>query len=1002
MNLQSWREIDRVPGVRWMHGFALASMLVCAQAEATTFVVTNAADTGGTCTATPGNCTLRQAIASVNADVTGTKNIINFNVPAGSALITPATALPTITKSVIIDGYSQPGAIKNTSATAFNAAIRIQLSGASIPGATGLNLQASTTVSGLSITGFSGSSPGNQGRAIEAGAAATVNIRGCLIGLDTAFQLAANHFGVRIGPAQSGAINIGSNGTSDLIVANRNLISGNAGGDIVAAAGGTGIVSVLNNLIGSTAEGNSHLGTQTSGINIARPGGIVRGNTIKGSAVGILLQDAGFEVTGNALGFLNGDTDSVANSNAIGIRITGNAIGRGIIGGEGSLANLIPFSLTDGIEHSAPNIDVDFALNKVGLFNVSAPNRPFELLGVDGSDANDAGDADVGPNGLQNAPVITLATRYADAVGEPIAISGTLNSLPNRSFRIAFHQSSVGTLGDATVIVNTDGSGNGSFGPVQVVFPGANMVQLAGTATLLDAVTSAPVATSEYGQFAAVSTIAPPVALVVNSTNDPGTGVCDATECTLREAILAANGNFNPQSVDVISFNIPGTPDQVHVINVASALPAIDQAVTIDGYTQPGATPNSDASGVGSNAQLRIELRGGNFHFTDFVGSGNSVTVKGLSITGFQDPATAGGFGLGGINARIEGCWFGVSPDGSEVATDIVVAVMSNGGVFGGDAPAQRNLWVNRRALSLQKGRMTNNLVGVLPDGRTAATINAFQPGFTDGSSGAVLLGAQNRVLANNNVFSTPSGIPAIHGGNADIVDNAFGEAWDGNSTFDLGSAVWADVGLLIKSTTHVIRGALDDSIVVDSSNHLGSILVDQPVVGGSGFGVFHSFGSHLSIRSPVSGTSKIGINLDGGLEDAFAVTSNSGSNNGPNELQNYPELTAALRGAGTIKVLGLLSDVPDSDFRIVVCGLVSKHASGHGGCDAVLDDQTIVSSDGTGLASIDIDVPDNPAFQFVTATAARIITLDAEELTSEYALDIPIEELPIFVDGFE
>ena len=40
--------------------------------------------------------------------------------------------------------------------------------------------------------------------------------------------------------------------------------------------------------------------------------------------------------------------------------------------------------------------------------------------------------------------------------------------------------------------------------------------------------------------------------------------------------------------------------------------------------------------------------------------------------------------------------------------------------------------------------------------------------------------------------------------------------------------------------------------------------------------------------------------------------------------------------------------------------------------------------------------------YHFVTATAAKIITPDVEELTSEYALDIPIDDALIFVDGFE
>jgi hypothetical protein len=108
------------------------------------------------------------------------------------------------------------------------------------------------------------------------------------------------------------------------------------------------------------------------------------------------------------------------------------------------------------------------------------------------------------------------------------------------------------------------------------------------------------------------------------------------------------------------------------------------------------------------------------------------------------------------------------------------------------------------------------------------------------------------------------------------------------------------------------------------------------------------------------------------------------------------------VRGASTIAVTGTLDDVADTDFRIVICGLVSSHPSGHGGCDEVLDDQTIVSTDGAGHADLAISVPNVSLYQFVTATAARIITPDVEELTSEYALNIPIEEGPIFADGFE
>src|SRR5207253_11412721 len=79
---------------------------------------------------------------------------------------------------------------------------------------------------------------------------------------------------------------------------------------------------------------------------------------------------------------------------------------------------------------------------------------------------------------------------------------------------------------------------------------------------------------------------------IVNSTADPGTGVCDDVECTLREAIAAANAHAG---TDTIVFNIPGTGP--HTIRPISSLPSITSPVTIDGYTQPGASANTLADG---------------------------------------------------------------------------------------------------------------------------------------------------------------------------------------------------------------------------------------------------------------------------------------------------------------------------------------------------------------------------------------------------------------------
>ena len=70
----------------------------------------------------------------------------------------------------------------------------------------------------------------------------------------------------------------------------------------------------------------------------------------------------------------------------------------------------------------------------------------------------------------------------------------------------------------------------------------------------------------------------------------------------LRQAILDAN-RFPDE--DRIEFSIPGAG--VRTIVLSETLPAIIYPVIIDGYTQPGAAPNTLE--VGNNAVLLIELQ---------------------------------------------------------------------------------------------------------------------------------------------------------------------------------------------------------------------------------------------------------------------------------------------------------------------------------------------------------------------------------------------------------
>lgn len=135
----------------------------------------------------------------------------------------------------------------------------------------------------------------------------------------------------------------------------------------------------------------------------------------------------------------------------------------------------------------------------------------------------------------------------------------------------------------------------------------------------------------------------------------PGCATTAVSPCTLRDAITYVNTHA---AVD-INFNIAGSG--VHTITPASPLPAIISAVaaiTIDGYTQPGATAHSNPVGTGSNAVLMIELDLTNAGSGGLVVKGNSVVVRGLVI----NRSIGVGVTLTGVNDQVIGCFIGTNP----------------------------------------------------------------------------------------------------------------------------------------------------------------------------------------------------------------------------------------------------------------------------------------------------------------------------------------------------
>jgi CSLREA domain-containing protein len=270
--------------------------------------------------------------------------------------------------------------------------------------------------------------------------------------------------------------------------------------------------------------------------------------------------------------------------------------------------------------------------------------------------------------------------------------------------------------------------------------------------------------------------------LIVNSNADPGDGVCDATECTLREAITAANAR---PGLDLIAFNIPGIGP--HSIQVQSALPVITDPVVLDGTTQPGFSgrPLIELDGSQAGAAYALTILAGN------------STVRGLVINRFSGDGIRLVSGAGNV---IEGNSIGTDVTGTLAlgnAGNGVRIVDSPKNVIGGTNPesriphlASRNLISGNTGsgVFIQGERATGNLV----QGNFIGTERGGRSPLGNGKHGVLIaagahtIGGTAKGAENTIAFNGSGGIVVVEGaGNAFLSNSIFGNTGLG---LDLGN----------------------------------------------------------------------------------------------------------------------------------------------------------------------------------------------------------------------
>ena len=282
-----------------------------------------------------------------------------------------------------------------------------------------------------------------------------------------------------------------------------------------------------------------------------------------------------------------------------------------------------------------------------------------------------------------------------------------------------------------------------------------------------------------------------------------------ANDCSLRGAIARSNALA---STDTIGFAIPDGPDpglEIRTISPGSRLPAITDTVTVDGYTQPGASPN-DATTNANSAVLKVEING----------TGAGVGSAGLALSG---EGAAGSvirglvinrFGGSGVSADagatvLEGNFIGTDPSGTIArgnGTSGGVLVTSANNRIGGPANAAQNVisgnaggGVNVVGADSTGNVISNNHIGTDADagealGNAAGGVFVASPGVIVGGVGANgagidLAGAQGE----GNIISGNVGAGVFVTGDrasgTRVMGNYIGVDLNGNGLSEIGNS---------------------------------------------------------------------------------------------------------------------------------------------------------------------------------------------------------------------
>jgi uncharacterized repeat protein (TIGR01451 family) len=517
-----------------------------------------------------------------------------------------------------------------------------------------------------------------------------------------------------------------------------------------------------------------------------------------------------------------------------------------------------------------------------------------------------------------------------------------------------------GTLGGTITGTISGGSDNTTISGV-TYSPAENNVTLGVARTSGDVLTN--------GTSPTFNVLAAPSTITVTNLNDSGAG-------SLRDAIATANsaGCGSPCTID---FSVSGE------ISLATPLPAITTSdLTIDGYTAPGASPNTNAYGQPSNAVITLAINGGGSVNFGFDIQETFVKISGFAIKNFGNAGVL--FSGDNSGSNVSGCSIGTDVTGT-IAAPNAAGVHFSGSAeasLGGLLPAARNVISGNTTWGVITDSAANtisilgNYIGTKAD-LSGALANGTGVKVCDGCS--VSLGAagvgnivsgnlgSGMVLAGDGTTLIAHYI-GIAGSGGTAMPNATGIQIDATASNNIiGGASPSDVnyiggntqnGILVRGDDNTIdnnwigvapdgttaRGNGGSGVRIENSgsrNFVGTTFGNKLVFNVNGATVADTGIGNVIRRGKIAGNTNRGIDLgDNGTTNNDAVDADTG----PNNFQNFPLISEAKYVAGNISVKATLDSSGGVNANFVIFDIYKADASspaqaleylGNSGCQA-------------------------------------------------------------------